>query len=469
MLFVVGDVKEKDVKKAVDEYFGDWKKGEPDKPTYPEPPERTAKNISLYHRPGSVQTNLYLGHLGLRPDNPDWPAVTVANKVLGGGATGRLFLNIREKRGWTYGAYSTFTKPVDVGYFRATANVRTDVTDSALVEMLGEFESMVDEPVTQEELDDAKSYLIGNFPTTIETPNQIAGQISQVKMLGLGKKYLEDYRKEIAKVDVDDVQEAMQKYMHPDRMALVLVGDATEVMDKVEPIAAVSLYDIEGNEMTRDELEIQPSDYAFDTSLIEDHEASYAVIIQEMNLGDLNVAIKRTEDEKIKTTSKIAGMISMDENLTVGAGNLEPMDYDYQMAAGPQQIKVSYTVEDGTAKGKIEGMPQGPKDIDVKLVGGTLIDQSLELAVSVLPLAVGKSFKFPVLESQSGALQSYKLEVLGEEELMVPAGSFAVYKVKVKKPDGDVLMFCQKDAPHFLVKQEMPAQGLTIELKSHSD
>jgi zinc protease len=96
MLFVVGDVKEKDVKKAVDEYFGDWKKGEPDKPTYPEPPERTAKNISLYHRPGSVQTNLYLGHLGLRPDNPDWPAVTVANKVLGGGATGRLFLNIRE-------------------------------------------------------------------------------------------------------------------------------------------------------------------------------------------------------------------------------------------------------------------------------------------------------------------------------------------------------------------------------------
>jgi predicted Zn-dependent peptidase len=468
ILFVVGDVEQKEVKKAVEKYFGDWKQGEPDKVTYPEAPERTAKNISLYHRPGSVQTNLYLGQIGLRPNDPNWAAVTVGNKVLGGGATGRLFLNIREDKGWTYGAYSTFTKPVDVGYFRATANVRTEVTDSALVEIIGEFERIVTEPVTPEELDDAKSYLIGNFPTTIETPNQIAGQISQVKMLGLGKKYLEGYRKEIAKVEVADVQSAMQTYLHPDRMALVLVGDANEVIDKVEPIAAVSLYDIEGNEMTRDELSVQASDYDFDTSLLTDHEASYAVIIQEMNLGDLSVTVKRVED-RIESTSEIAGMISMTEALTVGAGNLEPMGYQFSMAAGPQQIKVDYTVEDGVAKGKIEGMPEGPKDIDVKLVGGTLLDGALDLAVAVLPLEVGKTFKFPVLDSQSGALSSYKIEVLGEEELMVPAGSFSVFKVKIKQPDGDVVMYCRKDAPHYLVKQEMPAQGLTIELKSHSE
>jgi predicted Zn-dependent peptidase len=468
-LFVVGDVKQKDVKKAVEKHFGSWQQGEPDKVTYPEPPERTAKNISLYHRPGSVQTNLYLGHLGLRPDNPDWAAVTVANKVLGGGATGRLFLNIREDKGWTYGAYSQFTKPVDVGYFRATANVRTEVTDSAMVEMIGEFERIVAEPVTQEELDDAKSYLIGNFPTTIETPNQIAGQISQVMMLGLGKKYLEGYRKEIAKVEVADAQAAMQTYMHPDRMALVLVGDANEVIDRVEPIAAVALYDIEGNEMTRDELAIQPSDYDFDTSLIQDHEASYAVIVQEMNLGDLAVTVKRTGDEKIESTSEITGMISMNETLTVGAGNLEPMGYDFKMAAGPQQISVNYTFDGGSAKGKIEGMPEGPKDVDLPLVAGTLLDGSLDLVITTLPLEVGKTFQFPFLDSQSGSLQSYKIEVLGEEELMVSAGSFSVFKVKVKQPDGDIVMYCHKEAPHYLVKQEMPAQGLTIELKSRTE
>jgi predicted Zn-dependent peptidase len=466
ILFVVGDVKHKDVKKAVEKYFGDWKPGEPDHVVYPEPPERTAKNISLYHRPGSVQTNLYLGHIGITPDNPDWPSVTVANKVLGGGATGRLFLNIREEKGWTYGAYSQFTKPVDVGYFRATANVRTEVTDSALVEMLGEFERIIEQPVTQKELDDAKSYLIGNFPTTIETPNQIAGQIGQVKMLGLGKEYLEGYRKEIAKVDVESAQAAMQKYLHPDRMALVLVGDANEVIDKVEPIASVSLYDIEGNEMTIEELAIQPSDFEFDTSLIKDFEASYSVIYQEMNLGDMNNTVKRAGDETIETTSEISGMISLNEKMTVSAGNLEPLGYEFAMAAGPQQMKVLYSIEGSKATGTIEGMPEGPKDVAVDMVGGTLLDGEIDLVISALPLEVGATFKFPVLDSQSGSLQTVKIEVLGEEELMVSAGSFAVFKVKVKEPDSDTIMYCNKEAPHFLIKQEIPAQGLSIELKS---
>lgn len=469
VLFVVGDVKEKDVKKAAEKYFGDWKPGEPDKVEFPDPPERTAKHINLYHRPGSVQTNLYLGHLGIRPDNPDWPAVTVANKVLGGGATGRLFTNIREDKGWTYGAYSTFTKPVDVGYFRATADVRTEVSDSALTEMLGEFERLVDEPVDEQELDDAKSYLIGNFPTTIETPNQIAGQISQVKLLGLGKKYLEEYRKDIAKVGVAETQAAAQKYLHPDRMALVLVGDANEVLDKVEPIASVSLYDIEGNEMSRDELAVQESDFDFDTSQLKDHEATYAVIMQEMNLGDLTTKVKREGDDKISSSSSMTGMISMSENVTVGSGNLEPLTYDFSMAAGPQQMKASYTFDGMKATGKIEGGPEGPKDVSVDLVGGTLSDGAMDLVLASLPLEVGKSFKFPVFNSQEGSLQNFKLEVLAEEELMVAAGSFAVYKVKVKRPDGDSVMYCRKEAPHMLIKQEMPAQGLTIELKSHSE
>ncbi len=469
VFFVVGDVKNKEVKKAIDKYFKDWEPGEPDQIVFPEPPERTAKNISLYHRPGSVQTNLYLGHIGIRSDNPDWPAVTVGNKVLGGGATGRLFMNIREEKGWTYGAYTTFTKPVDIGYFRATADVRTEVTDSALTEMLVEFENIVNEPIEQQELDDAKSYLIGNFPTTIETPNQIAGQISQVKLLGLGKKYLEDYRKDIAKVEIPDVQAAMQKHLHPDRMGLVMVGDANEVLDKVEPIASVALYDIEGNEMSRDDLAIQSSDFDFDTSLLQDHEATYAVIMQEMNLGDLTTTIKREGDDKISSSSTITGMISMKENVTVGSANLEPLVYDFSMAAGPQQMVVKYSFEGGKAVGKIEGGPEGPRDVNFDLVGGTLSDGAMDLVVAALPLEVGKSFKFPFVNSQAGSLQNFTIEVVGEEELMVAAGSFAVYKVKIKRPDGDTVMYCLKEAPHHLIKQEMPAQGLIIELKSQSE
>lgn len=466
IMFVVGDVKNKDVKKDVEKYFGSWKQGTPDVAQFPEPPARTAKNISLYNRPGSVQSSVYVGHLGLAPHNPDWAKITVANRILGGGATGRLFMNLREDKGWTYGAYSNFTRPVDVGYFRATANVRTEVTDSALTEIMGEMERIRTEPVPEEELANAKSYLIGNFPTTIETPEQIANQIGQVKLLGLGKKHLEGYRKEIAKVEATDVQQAMQKYLHPDLLAMVLVGDATEVLEKVEPIASVSLYDIDGTPMTRDELAIQPSDYDFDTSVLDDRKATYAVVVQEMNIGDLAVTLDRTPDETFNLSSVITGMISMEEKMTFGADNFEPVSYSLQMAMGPQRSFTDIKVSGDAATGKITGGPEGPKDVNVDLVRGTLLAGSIDFVIATLPLAVGQTYKFPVLDGQSGELQSIKIEVVGEEELMVAAGSFSTFKLKVKRAEGESVFYCEKETPHHLVKQEIPAQMLSIELKS---
>jgi hypothetical protein len=252
-------------------------------------------------------------------------------------------------------------------------------------------------------------------------------------------------------------------------MALVLVGDAEEVLDKVEPIASVALYDIEGNEMTLDELAVQPSDFDFDTSKLEDHEATYAVIMQEMPLGDLKTTVEREGDEKISPSSSLSGMINMTESVSVGAGNLEPLSYDFTMAAGPQQMTVTYTFDGDKATGKIEGGPKGPKDVSVDMVGGTLSDGAMDLVVASLPLEVGAKFKFPFLNSQEGSLQNFSIEVLGEEELMVAAGSFAVYKLQVKRPDGDTVLYCRKEAPHLLIKQEMPAQGLTIELKSQAE
>lgn len=466
IMFVVGDVKHKQVKKDVKKYFGDWREGTPEEAVYPAPPERTARNISLYHRPGSVQTNLYVGHLGLRPTDPDWAKVTVGNRILGGGATGRLFMDLREEKGWTYGAYSNFTKPVDMGYFRATANVRTEVTDSALTEMLTLIKGIVDEPVADDELADAKSYLIGNFPTTIETPSQIASQIGQVKLLGLDKSYLENYRKEIAKVTKEDVQSAMQKHVHPDRLAVVAVGDATEVMDKIEPIAAVALYDIEGNPISKDELSVQGTDFAFDTSPLTDVKAVYSVKVQDMmELGDMETSLSRAGD-KFDAASSLNGMITMEENLSFGEAAFEPLAYSFNMAAMGQTMKSDFSFEGSKATGHIEGGKDGPKDVDVQLVKGTVLGGVIEYVIATLPLGETKEFTFPTLDTQSGALQNVKIMVEGEEDLLVPAGQFSTWKVVVKRPDGDQILYVTKDSPHWVVKQEVPSQRLNIELKS---
>lgn len=464
LIFVVGDVSAKQVKKDIEKYFGSWGAGTPDKPNYVASPERTARNIALYHRPGSVQTNIQVGQLGLRPTDPDWPAVQVANRVLGAGSTGRLFQSLREKHGWTYGAYSGWSKPKDIGTFDAQANCRTEVTDSALTEMLAQIDRIVKEPISDEDLASAKSYLVGNFPTTIETPNQIAAQIGQVKLLGLDKTYLENYRKDVAKVTTADVQRVMKTHLHPDKMAIVLVGDATAIKDKVEPIASVALYDIEGNAISMDELAVQGTDFDFDTSALKNLTATYAVKYQEMNLGDMNVSLTKNGAD-FAATSNITGMISMSEDMKFGS-EFEPRAYKFSMAAGPQQVSSDVAFADGVATGRVEGGKDGAKDINLPLVKGAILKSSVDFLISTLPLEVGKTFKFPVLDAQSGGMENVTIEVLGEQDLLVPAGSYATYKIKVKSGDGEQLMYVQKAAPHWMVKQEVPAQGLNIELKS---
>ncbi|MCI0451884.1 MAG: insulinase family protein [Candidatus Latescibacteria bacterium] len=464
LIFVVGDVSAKQVKKDVEKYLGKWTAGTPDVPKYVASPERTARNIALYHRPGSVQTNMQVGQLGLRPTDPDWPAVQVANRVLGGGATGRLFMTLREKHGWTYGAYSGWSKPKDVGTFDAQANCRTEVTDSALTEMLSQIDRIVNEPVSETDLASAKSYLVGNFPTTIETPSQIAAQIGQVKLLGLDKSYLENYRKDVAKVTTADVQRVMKTHLHPDKLAIVLVGDATAIKDKLEPIASVALYDIEGNAVSMDELAVQGTDYDFDASALKDMAATYAVKYQEMNLGDMNVSLKKDGDD-FASTSTITGMISMNEEMTFGQ-EFEPKAYKFSMAAGPQTMSADLSFADGVAKGRVEGGKDGGKDINVTLVKGAILKNAVDFLVGTLPLETGKSFKFPVLDTQSGGMENITIEVVGEQDLMVPAGSYSTFKIKVKSGDGEQVFYVQKTLPHLVVKQENPAQGLNIELKS---
>ncbi|RPH58023.1 MAG: DUF3108 domain-containing protein, partial [Acidobacteria bacterium] len=409
-------------------------------------------------------TNVQVGHVGLRPTDPDWPAVQVANRVLGGGSTGRLFQSLREKHGWTYGAYSGWSKPVDLGTFNASANCRTEVSDSALTEMLSQIDRIVKEPVSDTDLSSAKSYIVGNFPTTIETPSQIATQIGQVKLLGLDKSYLENYRKEVAKVTTADVQRVMKSHLHPDKLAVVLVGDAVAIKDKIEPIASVALYDIEGNPISLDELSVQGTDFDFDTSALKNLTAIYAVKYQEMNLGDMNLSLTKSKSE-FASTQTITGMITLNEEQKFGS-EFEPLAYKFSMAAGPQQMSSELSFTDGVAKGRVEGGKDGPKDVNTTLVKGAILKSAVDFLIGTLPLETGKTFKFPVLDPQSGSLENITIEVVGEEDLMVPAGSYATYKVRVKSADGEQMMYVQKASPHLMVKQEVPAQGLNIELKS---
>jgi zinc protease len=246
LLVVAGDVRADEVETLARRFFGAWERGAPARVVFPEPAVAAATRIHLVHRPGSAQTNIVIGHLGIRPDDPEFFALQVLNGVVGEHADARLFRILREERGWTYGSYSRFTRPREVGYFSASAEVRTEVADSAITEMLRQLHRIRSEPVPPEELEAAKGFLAGSFPLRIETAGQIGAQIARVRLLGLPLEQVTEYRERIRAVTAADVQRVAELYVRPEQAVIVVVGDARALLPGLEAIAPVSLYDVEG-------------------------------------------------------------------------------------------------------------------------------------------------------------------------------------------------------------------------------
>lgn len=467
---VVGDVKWKDVRKAGEKYFGDLKPGQPDQIVMADAPAIDKTQVFLYHRPGAVQTEIFIGHLGLKANNPDWPAVTVANRILGGGSDARLFDILREQHGWTYGAYSSFSRERDYGTFMARAAVRTEVTDSAVVEFMTQIERIKTEPVTAEDLKNAKDYLIGNFPIQIETPNQIAGRVTQYKLLGLGQEELETYRDNMAAVEIADVSRVMDQYLHPGNANIVLIGDALEIHDKVSAIAPVALFDIAGEPLSYGSLAVAPAEYEYDTSVLGNVTAVYALNVQSMALGDMSVSLEKKgegDEETFEVSTSLAGMVNLDETMVVRAADLSPVSYVRKFQMGPRSMDAELAFTEGSCSGTVQSMEADePKNVTFNLVEGAILDGSVEFALGCLPLEVAATYRFPVVDSQSGSLQNIDVEVLEEIDVETPAGNFATFKVKVKRPDGEAFMYLGKESPHTVIKQEIPAQMMTMELKS---
>jgi predicted Zn-dependent peptidase len=168
--------------------------------------------------------------------------------VLGANASSRLFMNLREEKGYTYGAYSNLDARRLAGTFRATAEVRTPVTGASLHEFFYELNRIRDEAVSDEEIKNAKSYLTGVFPIRIETQDGLTDQLVSIRMYDLPDDYLQTYRDRINAVTAEDIQRVAQKYVRPEEAAIVIVGDAAETSEQLKPYSEVlELYDTEGN------------------------------------------------------------------------------------------------------------------------------------------------------------------------------------------------------------------------------
>ena len=234
VLIIVGDVRFDEIVPRLETLFSQWEKGAELKSDFPAPPERTKRSAYLIDRHGSAQSNIVIANSGITRTSPDYFPMLLMHTVLGATASSRLFMNLREEKGYTYGAYSNLDARRSAGTFRATAEVRTAVTGDSLKEFFFELNRIRTEPVSEKEIADAKSYLTGVFPIRLETQEGLIDQLVQIKMLNLPGDYLQTYRDRVQAVSIDDIQRVAERYVKPDEAALIVVGDGAMVADQIK-------------------------------------------------------------------------------------------------------------------------------------------------------------------------------------------------------------------------------------------
>ena len=332
---IVGDVTMAEIRPLIEKYFGKWQKADVPVATYTIPPSGSVTRVALAQRDAAVQSVFNVTYpVTLEPGQPEVIKAKVANAVLGGGSQGRLFLNLRETHGWTYGSYSTIQEDDLIGSFTAYAKCRNAVTDSAIRETLNEMKRMQSEPVTNEDLQNRITYMTGNFAINLENPQTVAQYAINIERYKMPKDYYTNYLRNLAAVTPSDVQDVARKYIRPEAANIVVVGNSDDVAKKLAQFGKVVMYDNYGQPVSTASKPIAPAGMTADNvrkkyieavggekaiSAIKDQKLVYGAEIQ-------NMKVSYTEwkgNGKLKKEVNAMGAVMQKSVYVDGTGKME--------------------------------------------------------------------------------------------------------------------------------------------------
>lgn len=245
---ISGDIDRHKAIELITQALGDWTRGtEPPRPTV-SPNAIDSTRVYVIDRPQAVQSEIRVGHLGVPRSTEDYFPLSVMNAIFGGVFNSRINLNLRERHGYTYGARSQFAFRRQAGPFVVAAPVRNEVTRESVSEMIAEMRRIRTGDIADHELNDTKSYLIGVFPALVQTASDIASRLVDMELYGLPEDYFDRYRENIANVTREEIARVAQKYLDPDRLLIVIVGNARQIREPLGNLGLpVSEMDIDGN------------------------------------------------------------------------------------------------------------------------------------------------------------------------------------------------------------------------------
>jgi zinc protease len=242
-LLLVGDITPAEARAVAQRAFGGWSTTRATMAPVANPAQKyTGTRIVLVDRPGSVQSSVVIGQAGFQATDPDYLDMLALNHVLGGAVSSRLNTNLREKRGYTYGIFSGLDLRAGAGAYTVTSEVRTNATDSALVEAIGEYRRMVTEPVPASELQGAVNNLVSGFPSSVQSVQALTNRIQNLIIWGLPVDFYVTYRERLAAVTPEDVSKVATSRLTPDNLIVVVAGDVAKIE---APIRARNLGTVE--------------------------------------------------------------------------------------------------------------------------------------------------------------------------------------------------------------------------------
>jgi zinc protease len=252
-LAIVGDMDKAEAERVVTQYFGAWEKGVVPTFSYPEPVKAAKQAVALVDRSSSVQSVINVTQpVAMKLGDADFISSRLLNQILGGGSASRLFMNLREDKGYTSYAYSSIN-PYDLGgNFSASASVRSEVTDSAVYEIVYEINNLVKNGVTQVELDKAKAEIAGSFVSSLENPEKIAEFAFNSARYNLPKDYYATYLKKLNSYTVADINATAKRLIEPDKFIITTVGNGAEIREKLAQFGEVVEYDNMGEQLVAD-------------------------------------------------------------------------------------------------------------------------------------------------------------------------------------------------------------------------
>ena len=380
-LIFVGDIEPATAKMLAEKSFGNWKKGVFTKQNFAKPVQPKQTYVAIVDRPASVQSVVAIaGAVDLLPGSSNVIAGSVMNNILGGGFSGRLFANLREKYAFTYGAYSSLSPSSQIGIFQAEASVRNEKTDSSVQELLREINTIRNEQVGETELSRMKNYLSGGFARSLENPATIANFALNIARNNLPSDYYQKYLTNLASVDAAKVQNAAQLFLNTNQMHIVIVGNAKQITKGLEKYGPLKYFDIEGNEVAA------PTEVKADASL-----TPAALMEKAIAAVGTKEALDNVKDVQLKGTANLMGQsLEMKQTIVMPGNSVTTMSMGGMAMMRQAVVDGKYSVSQQGQEAPItDDLKEG-------------LDESAFLAPEQLYLAKGYGLKIVGAEKVDG-------------------------------------------------------------------